>query len=385
MYQAKTQKRRQKFQPRIITPGILGLTLGLYGVSPAQADTAPERGLVAFKYLSYDDKQPGLDRISVRAPSWMVMMPIAGEWSVEALTTTDTVSGASPAYHSEKTSAVHMKDVRRGQDLRLTRYFPQGSLSLAGSHSKESDYESRALSISGSLSTEDKNTTLNLGMGMTRDKINPGNLVVVDEKKSINDFMIGLTQVMGTHDIAQLNLTYARGTGYFSDPYKSYDNRPDRKRQTAILGRWNHHFDATEGTSRLSYRYYDDSFGIHSHTVTAEYVQPLAGNWTITPLARIYSQNAARFYVDPNDAPNPTEPDNYNPGVTIISEDQRLSAFGAASLGFKVSNRIHRDLLIDFKYEYYEQRSQWNFNSKGSPGIDPLRANIMQLGVTYFF
>ena len=43
----------------------------------ALADSAPERGLVAFKYLDYLDSQPGFDRIRVKAPSLLVMKPLS--------------------------------------------------------------------------------------------------------------------------------------------------------------------------------------------------------------------------------------------------------------------------------------------------------------------
>lgn len=383
----KPKRRKAAFGlgRHLIMPGVLTTAVMLPGIQDAFADTVPERGYLAFKYLDYQDRQPDLERISVHAPSVMLMMPIAGEWSVEGVLTSDTVSGASPSYHSEASSAARMHDVRRGRDFRVTRYFPRGSLTIGTSLSDESDYASRAYSLTGAVSSEDKNTTLHMGVGMTRDRINPSNQVVADERKSINDFMIGVTQVLGTHDIAQLNLTHSRGRGYFSDPYKYFDNRPRHKNQTAMLARWNHHFDATDGSSRLGYRYFSDSFGIRAHTLTAEYVQPLPGGWTLTPLARLYSQSAANFYLNPVNPPDPTLPDNFQPGETIFSLDQRLSAFGARSFGMKIVNQVNRDWLIDVKYEHYRQKSEWCFNAKGSPGIAPFTARIIQVGITHFF
>lgn len=278
-----------------------------------------------------------------------------------------------------------MHDVRRGTDASVTRYFSSGSLTTGAGLSQESDYDSKNFFVRGNLNSESKNTTLNLGISFTRDKINPTNQVVVDERKSITDLMVGVTQVLGVKDIAQINLTHGSGKGYYSDPYKFFDTRPREKTQNIASFRWNHHFSKTDGTSRLGYRYYRDSFGIRSHTLTGEYVQPLEQGWTLTPMVRLYSQNAAHFYVDSLNSPDPTIPEGFIPAKTLLSEDQRLSSFGGRSIGMKVSKWITPDFLVDVKYENYQQRSGWALHGTGSPGIAPFSAKILQIGLSYHF
>jgi hypothetical protein len=350
----------------------------------AHADAPPERASIAFKYLDYQDSQPEAKRISVKAPAFALQLPIAEEWSLDTSVVTDTVSGASPRYHSERSSITRMHDERKATEVKLTRYFSQGSVTFGHAFSRESDYVSRVHSLNGSISTPEKNTTLHLGVAATSDRINPSNQIVENETKQVYDLLLGVTQVLSTTDIAQANMTFGNGRGYYSDPYKFFDNRPRSKRTNAFLVRWNHHFAATDGTSRVSYRYYRDTFGIRSHTVTGEYVQPLADGWVLTPQARIYSQSAANFFLGPMNAPDPSIPDNFEPGVTLLSEDQRLAAFGGRSLGFKVAKRFS-DVLVDMKYEHYLQRSEWAFNATGTPGIAPFKARILQFGLTYFF
>lgn len=364
---------------------ILAAALTLPAVQVAHADAAPERGMVSFKHLNYQDSQPGWDRIGVRANSVSIMAPIAGVWSVEGGLTSDTVSGASPLYHSQALTKTH--DKRNSQELRLTRYFSQGSLTVGRSVSSESDYSSQANSVVGSASTEDKNTTFSLGLGATNDKIKTlaARAGTFDESKKLSDVMFGITQVLSVHDIAQLNISHVDGRGYFSDPYKSFDNRPRHKTQTSVLTRWNHHFLQSDGTGRFSYRYYNDSFGIRAHTLGTEYVQPLPHDWTVVPEIRLHSQSAASFYVDPNNPPNPTIPAGYIPGITITSQDQRLSAFGAITYGIKILNQLNHDWLLDIKYEHYEQQGKWCLQGKGSPGLEPLRAQVLQVGITRYF
>lgn len=364
---------------------ILAAALTLPAAQIAHADTAPERGMISFKHLDYRDSQPGWDRIGVRANSVMVMAPIAGQWSIEGVLTSDTVSGASPAYHSQKLGSGMMHDKRDSHDIRITRYFSQGTLTVGRADSSESDYISQVYSVTGSVSTEDKNTTLNFGLGVTDDRINVPSVNVINQPKKSTDVMLGITRVLSVHDIAQLNISHAEGRGYYSDPYKFFDNRPNHKSQTAFLARWNHHFPQSDGTGRFSYRYYTDSFGVSAHTLGAEYVQPLSRGWTVVPEIRLHSQMAASFYVDPVNPPFPTIPAGFMPGTTLISQDQRLSAFGAITYGIKIQNQLNQDWLLDVELEQYEQQGKWNFQGRGSPGLDPFRARILQVGITRYF
>jgi len=349
---------------------------------PAHADLAPEKGIVAFKYLDYSDWQPGDERIRVRAPSVMVMMPIAGAWSVSGTYTSDSVSGASPAYHSRQLTS--MEDLRRAIDLRLTHYMQRGTVTVGSSYSNESDYISRGFSVQGTLSTEDKNTTFNAGMGVSNDDINPNNLAVVGEKKHVTDWIVGVTQIFTVRDIVQLNLGYSKGNGYFSDPYKAFDERPRGRDHSTIQVRWNHHFDQLGGSSHVSYRYYTDTYGIRAHTLATEYVQPLSHGWTVTPLLRYYTQTAADFYLEalPNANGLPTFPDF---DARYYSEDQRLSEYGAFTVGMKVAKQLDENWTVDAKLEQYEQRSEWALNSGGSTGIAPFRYRSLQFGISRRF
>ena len=401
----------------VIGTALLTAALALPSVEFAYGDAVPERGVVSFKYLNYQDSQGivtqsgsnanGVNtvsgassvaassssssgyqtRIGVDAYTMMAVVPVAGKWSVGTTYTSDSVSGASPAYHSSGLTT--MKDLRRAVDVQLTRYFSRGTLSASTSYSTESDYVSRGLSVKGSLSTEDKNTTVTLGGSFNNDSINPENQPNLDETKQVAAGLVGLTRVLTPVDIVQLNFAYSNGKGYYSDPYKLYDSRPRERNSVTALARWNHHFDdnGTDGTVHLSYRYYSDTFGIRAHTFDAEYVQPVFKGWSVSPLVRLYTQNEADFYlaVGAAELADPTKPTPPPAGAVYYSEDQRLSAFGAATLGLKVSKQINKDWLVDAKYEQYEQRAQWSLSGGGDKRLTPLKARSIQLGVSREF
>ena len=87
---------------------IIAAALALPGVmAPLKsfAETAPEHGEVAIKYLQYKDSQPGLDRIKVTAPSIYVLAPLSPKWAVEGSFVSDSVSGATPRYHTSISGA----------------------------------------------------------------------------------------------------------------------------------------------------------------------------------------------------------------------------------------------------------------------------------------
>ena len=126
--------------------------LALPSLQFANAEAPPERGVVSFKYLHYQESQDivsqtgsntniintvsgassvaasgssgssgSQDRIGVNAYSVGALVPVAGKWSLGTTYTSDSVSGASPTYHSSGLTS--MKDLRRAVDVQLTRYF----------------------------------------------------------------------------------------------------------------------------------------------------------------------------------------------------------------------------------------------------------------------
>ncbi len=336
-----------------------GLGLGL-STSPTVASTAPTDTVVSYKLLNYTDSQPGFKRMSIRAPSVGLVKPLGEHWSLDASAVTDAISGASPAYYSVVDSAQRIEERRNAGDARLTRHGSHSSASLGVALSSEPDYRSRVLSAGASFQTPDRNTTFSMGMGHAEDRILPLRRGIrVESHKRVTDALLGVTQVLSPVDIVQVNITRAWGRGDYNDPYKLFDKRPNERRQTAVLARWNHHFRGPEATLRLSARDYRDSFDIRARTFSAEWVQTLPGGFSISPLWRQHRQSAASFYA----APDPSDPEALRippgviPGRSILSFDQRLSAFTARTVGARVVWRLNASWSTDLRLERYRQRS----------------------------
>ncbi len=376
-----------KTKPQVPNFGSITLAaLALPGLiaTTAHAETTPQDGVISLKVQAYNDWQPGLDRVKVVAPSLYVFAPIGSQWSVEATVVHDDISGASPRWHTSISGASHMHDHRTAATTKVTRNFDRFSLGVGAATSNENDYRSNAASIEAKLSSADNNTTWTLGAGLSRDVINPVNRLVKNEHKRTDEFMLGVTQVWTKNDLVQANLGYVMGRGYFNDPYKLADIRPRDRDQTTLLLRWNHYVENYNATVRSSYRFYRDTFGINAHTVQLELAHPLGDRFTVTPSVRYYTQSAASFYFDPVYDPVIGEPFPVG-DPKYFSPDQRLSAFGALTLGAKFEWRIDPLWSTDIKYERYEQRSAWRLGGGGSPGLSSFSAQFVQLGISRKF
>lgn len=362
---------------------VIAAALMLPSVVAAQFIPAQESGAIGFRWLSYQDWQPGLDRINVSSPSFMLRVPVSARWSVEGTLVADSVSGASPRYHTAVSGASRMSDQRRAGDIRVTRYNDRNSWSVGAAASNENDFRSRAISAQASWATDDNNRSWSFGVALIKDRIGSTDAPTLDEKRSTVDLAAGLTQALSRTDLVQLAVTYADGRGYYSDPYKSPDFRPAVRRQTSLNLRWNHHVEDWDTTLRTSYRRYRDSFGVRSHTLVFEPIIALGPSVQIAPSLRLYSQDAASFYYNPvySYSGTPYPPGYFDAPPAYISADQRLAAFGAVTVGLRVEVALGAGWTTDFKIERYEQNSAWHLIQPGSRGLAPLYANIMQWGL----
>lgn len=398
--------------------GLLGSLVlaacALPGVMPAgvRAEEAPEQGVIAFKLSGYSEKQGsvGLDggdgeehddgrvrasavssasggaggngqRISVLTPSVYALVPINRRWAAEGSLTVDDVSGASPRYYTDMSGASQMKDRRTAGDVKLTHYRERQSVAFGLSRSSEQDYLSQAASVEARLASNDQNTTWNVGLGLTRDKINPYNLIVRNASRRTTEWQVGVTQAVTPRDLVQLTLTRSQARGYLNDPYKLHDDRPDQRNASIVQLRWNHWLGI--GALKSGYRLYRDSYQVQAHTVDLALAVPLFATLTATPELRYHTQRAAAFYADPA-----ADPALYPGPVGTpehFSNDQRLASFGAITAGGKLAWQVTPRWSVDAKLSLYRQASSWHLGGKGSPGLDPLTALFWQLGLAHSF
>jgi hypothetical protein len=358
--------------------------LALPGILPvaARAQSAPDEGIVALRYYDYRDWQPGADRISVKSPYLYALAPLSDSLVVEGSLVYDSVSGASPLFHDTLSGASGqgIGDYRKAGDVKVTKYVDDWSLSAGAAYSDEQDYISRAASLEWRTWSADRNRTYAIGFGAAKDRINAPlgvNGPVLDQPRETYDYLLGITQVLNARAVVESTITYSDGRGYYSDPYKLLDARPNHRRIFAWLTHFNLRLSRPDATLQLAYRYLDDSFGDNSHMLEASWVQQLPKGFTLTPTLRYYTQSAARFYHDP---PFPQGLVHGEP----YTADERLSAFGAVTLGLRVAKELPRRVTIDAGIDFYRQRGDWRIGG-GSPGLAQFSARWIEVGLTKRF
>jgi hypothetical protein len=316
----------------------------------------------------------------VRSPSFYARKPLSDSLQAEGSIVYDSISGASPLYHNTLSGAsgLGVTDYRTAGNAKLTKYFDPVAVGVGAAVSSERDYLSRALSLDVRVSSDDRNRTLAFGIGGASDRINSTNGVAEGKERHTLDLLAGITQALSPEAIVESTVTYSPGHGYYSDPYKAIDVRPDHRRIFAWLTRYNQHLPWLDATVNLSYRYLHDSFGSSSHTAEFAWNQPLPDGWSVVPSLRYYTQSAADFYFDP------PFPQGFVFGQPY-SADTRLSAFGALTSGVSIVKRLPEGWTFDVKLDFYRQRSDWRLGGDGSPGLEPFSARWIQTGVSKTF
>lgn len=362
---------------------LMAAAAALQAVAPrADAAEATDRTEMGFKYLDYTDYQTDgggeRDRIHVRAPMTWLRAALDERTELAGTLVMDSVSGASPWYLSTLSGAsgTGISEWRRALDLKVTRFFERVAVGVNAAVSSENDYLSQSAGVDLRIDSEDRNTTLAVGFGAASDKIGSSNNPRLDEERHTRDLFVGVTRVIDPLSIVQSNLSYSDGSGYFDDPYKPLDHRPDQRRKLAWLTRYRRFIPDWDAAIHADYRYYRDSWGVRAHTLEAALHQPLKGGWSLRPTLRYHSQDGADFF-------EPTFP----PPIfgTLYSADQRLASFGAVTVGLKVIKEVNDRLSFDFGVERYRQRADLHWGGDGSPNLEPFDARILFAGVNYRF
>ena len=211
---------------------LVAAALALPGILPASAgaQSVADHGILELKYLDYRDWQPGASRMTVRSPSLYTLIPVNDTTELEGSLVYDAMSGASPLYHNTLSGAsgLGVTDYRTAGDAKVTKYFGNWAMGVAGVVSSERDYLSRGGAVDFRFFSDDRNRTYALSVAGANDWIRPSNADVPPGPRNTLEYLFGITQALSPTQIVQSNLTYSYGHGDFNDPYKLLDKRPER-------------------------------------------------------------------------------------------------------------------------------------------------------------
>ena len=341
---------------------------------------------------------PAIDQLTLRRPITHTPVPNSAITGFTRLM--DGVSGASPVAGAVSRNTIPLagsRDIRRGGDIAAGLTFGPHRLTPQISYSLENDYVSWAGALNYALELNDKNTIISAGWSHAYDRILPTNFAYISGRqiKNTDDFLLGVTQVVGPQTVFSLNGTITHAEGYLNDPYRSVvfdespldpngqvvlqgENRPSTRDSQSVFLSVTQAVKPLDASIEGSYRYYHDSYGIIANTVGIEWFQKLGQAAVVSPSFRYYRQGAAHFY----GIQFPGDP-NFEPTLVprYYSSDYRLSFLETFTLGIEATIHLGERCDLWLGYQRYWMRGLDHQTLQSTyPG-----AHIYTIGLNYRF
>lgn len=362
-------------------PALLALTssaLLLPAYQGVRADAPPEFTEIGLRYSKYEEDDTrgsktfggSSQRYDIDAAQFHLLAPVADNWAVAVDVQWEDMSGASPWFVGESLdgspkvimSGASIEDTRTEVSVTTRYYYDRGNAGFNYVRSKEDDYDSDAIALDGSVNSADGMTTYSGAISASSDDIEPTQGSVptntIKADKDIRSAWVGVSRIVSKNAIVRFGLSYTYRDGFLTDPYKLYDKRPGERKEWAVSTGYRQYFFWPNGALHADYRYFDDDWGIASHTLDLAWHQNLGNDTQLIPFLRYYSQDEADFFANIAD----TEQRYY-------SEDYRLSAFGAVSGGLRLRHSIG-NWAITAVGERYETDESWGvYSGEESPAL----------------
>jgi hypothetical protein len=286
-----------------------------------------------------------------------------------------------------------------------------GIVDFGGGVSVEHDYTHLGLDAHVAHDFNNRNTTLSAGLGWSDDSVEPiGGMPVAfsalrrssglvppggesqdggagsSSPKHVSDLLLGVTQVLNQHTIAQLNYSRSQSDGYLTDPYKIisvvdpvtgdltpgpdpgiglylYENRPSTRTKQSLYGLLKHDFSGN--VLDASYRIMTDDWGVDSNTVDMHFRWRFSPDKFLEPHVRFYTQSAASFYH--------TVLFDGEPLPQYATADYRLAELNAMTLGLEFGAKTSAG-QFSARLEVYRQSAK--------PSPDALVGSLRGLDLT---
>ncbi len=252
----------------------------------------------------------------------------------------ESMSGSSPWFVKpdqqgnllQVMSGATIEETRNEINLALGIEHKEIQHTLATGYSNENDYEAVSISYTGEYEQQNNHTTLSWGASYSDDRLSPTDALLFGrvERASRNTVSasFGLTRILNRNALIQSGVQLTHHDGYLSDPYKEmfinggifFDHRPEDRTAFAWSTRFRQYFVGTNSALHADYRYFNDDWGVDSHTLDLAWHLPIGERFELAPAIRYYSQSAADFYA-------PVITDGRTP--SHWSSDYRLATYGA--------------------------------------------------------
>lgn len=363
------------------SPALLALTssaLLLPGYHGARGDAPPENTSVGVRLSNYQEddtlssKTAGgsSERYDIDVAQFHLLAPVADDWSFALDIQREDMSGASPWFVGPSLdgspqvfmSAASIQDTRTDISVTTRYYYDRGSIAGNYHYSDEDDYTSHALGVDGSLNSKDGQTTYSAAISASSDDIEPTQGTTptntLKDEKDIRSAWVGVSRIVSKSAIVRFGLSYTYRDGFLTDPYKLKDKRPDEREEWAFSGGYRQFFSGPNAALHADYRYFDDDWGVKSHTINLAWHQNFGAQSKLVPYLRYYSQNEADFFDNNVDFSGP-----------YYADDYRLSSFGAFTMGLRAVTALN-DWQLTVAGERYSTSESWGlYSGEESPAL----------------
>ena len=362
-------------------PTLMALTssaLLLPAYQPAVADAPPEYTELGLRYSKYKEDDISAsnalggrsERYDIDVAHFHLLAPVSDDWSVALDVQWEDMSGASPWFVGQSAdgepkvimSGASIEDTRTDVSVTTRYYYDRGNAGFNYTRSKEDDYDSDAIALDATLNSTDGLTTYSAAFSASADELEPTQGTTptntLKDEKDIRSAWVGVSRIVSKRAILRFGLGYTYRDGFLTDPYKLADQRPDQRREWTVSGGYRQFFLNANAALHTDYRYFDDDWGVRSHTLDLAWHQNLGATTQLIPYLRYYSQGEADFFSNQVDF-----------GSRYYADDHRLSAFGAITLGVRVRKELG-NWAVSVAGERYQTDESWGlYSGDESPGL----------------
>jgi hypothetical protein len=239
---------------------------------------------------------------------------------------------------------------------------------LVGSYyfSQEVDYQSQALIGGITQDFAQKNFTVSLLAQYTMDLVGEikADGKITDNFKESHQASLGLTQLLSPTAVLRGGVDAMRMSGYLSDPYRKVtiptadplvddtvaERHPDQRYRGALWGEISKYVADVDGAFIVNYRYYQDDWGVSTHTATFTLNKYITKDFILSPQYRYYDQGGATFSEYTRD------------GTTVFdAADYKLQKFGSNGAGLS---------LTCFLRFFGRNHPNWDFLNQTTVALD---------------
>lgn len=273
-------------------------------------------------------------------------------------------------------SSASKTDARTHLNIGYNRKFKSQNFGLNTGLSIESDYYSRALGLSWNYVDEKRQRELSVSLQTFFDDLRwgrfdngkPQKLIYPSElrtkewfdtyKRKSYNLELGVYQTINRRMALGIYPGVVYQTGLLATPFHRVyfiganlprvENLPDSRLKIPMGLQFNT-FIGNRWIVRTYYRFYWDDFGIVAHTFSVETPLKLGNAWSVTPLARLYTQSKADYF-------KPYQ--EHDTAEEFYTSDYDLSGFTSIKTGLglryrPVSNHSFREM--EMRYSIYKR------------------------------